>query len=159
MFLHIQSIWWEVFYCKHKLEVYKETIYKKVSIYANLCPHSPVLWLCTEDPPCLPWPLCQEGQPGHFGALKCASGRKGPFRALEECQGLSSLNVLSAVTVNDTPACFSVLLDKKALLTLDNLLGCGKYPTAEICTFSSESEEPCMNETFFPTAFLLLCLS
>lgn len=71
------------------------------------------------------WPLCQERQPVQFGAFKCVFGRKGPFRALQECQDLSSLNVLSAVTGDHTPVCFSVLLDKKALLTLNNLLGCG----------------------------------
>lgn len=59
-----------------------------------------------------------------FGAFKCVFGTKEPLRALEECQDLSSLNVLSAVTGNH-PACFSVLLHKKALLILDNLLGCG----------------------------------
>lgn len=59
----------------------------------------------------------------HFGAFKCVFGTKESLRVLEECQDLSSLNVLSAVTGNHTPVCFSVLLHKKALLTLDNLLG------------------------------------
>lgn len=65
--------------------IYKETSYQKASIYANLCPDSHILWLCLEylvyDLACVPGE-----QLVHFGAFKCVFGRKGPFRALEECQ-------------------------------------------------------------------------
>lgn len=72
-----------------------------------------ILWLCSEDPPCLPWPLCQEGQPVNFGAFKCVFGRKGPLRTLEESQGLSSLNVLSAVTADTFPALLFLSLSEQ----------------------------------------------
>lgn len=95
-FLHI---WWEVFSCKYKLEVsIKKQATKKppfVPIYVQI--HTS--FGCAESTLCLA--CVPREQLVHFVAFQCVFGRKGPLRALGECQlcqvWLSSLLYLEII--------------------------------------------------------------
>lgn len=71
-FLHIQSIWWEVFSCKYKLEVsIKKQATKNVCQLMSRFTH-PLVVLRV---PCV-WPVCQENSSCTLGHLKVSLAEK-----------------------------------------------------------------------------------